>query len=120
MNKTVLVIEDSRFLRKSIELSLVNRGFQVITAADGEEGLQLALAMQPDIIITDWFVPKLSGAPLMQKLQEDARTCGIPVFVISARIQSKDTRISDAPNAMGFFPKDSMVLDQLVETLLNI
>ncbi len=57
----VLIVDDSRFLRLMNERALVKAGFDVLSAADGEEGLRLAIEHKPDLVILDMMLPKLSG-----------------------------------------------------------
>jgi CheY-like chemotaxis protein len=61
MMSTVLLIDDSKFLRRANERSLTRLGYRVITAADGEEGLRLAGEKLPNVIVLDMMLPKLGG-----------------------------------------------------------
>jgi|SRR5271155_5132878 len=115
--KKVLIIEDSRFVREALRQTLAQQGYEVITAADGEEGWKSASSAKPDIIVMDWLVPGVSGAALMQKFQDDIRTCTIPVFVISARSKESEMDTASASKISGFIQKDSVVLARLVQTL---
>jgi DNA-binding response OmpR family regulator len=58
---TVLLIDDSKFLRRANELSLAKAGHKILTASDGEEGLRLAREKRPDVIVLDMMLPKLGG-----------------------------------------------------------
>ena len=57
----ILIVDDSRLLRISNERTLMKAGYEVITAADGEEGLRLAIESKPDLVVLDMMLPKLSG-----------------------------------------------------------
>jgi CheY-like chemotaxis protein len=118
--KKVLVIEDSRFVREALRLTLVKQGYEVVTAADGNEGWTSAITAQPDIIVMDWLVPGVNGSALMQKFQEDNRTCNIPVFVVSARAKECEMDTTSSNKISGFIQKDSVVLAQLVQTLSQL
>ena len=78
MKATVLLIDDSKFLRKANELALVRFGYAVMTASDGDEGLAIASERIPDLIVLDLMLPKLSGAQLLQALKENPRTANMP------------------------------------------
>ena len=71
MNETVLLIDDSKFLRRINELAVSRSGYLVLVAADGDEGLRLAREKIPDVIVLDMMLPKLSGEQLIQKLKVD-------------------------------------------------
>jgi CheY-like chemotaxis protein len=93
MHKTVLLIEDSKFLRRSNELAISKAGYNVLGAADGEEGLEVARNKLPDIVILDMMLPKLSGPQLLQALKQDPRTSHIPVIVLSSLPQSNEAKL---------------------------
>ena len=77
MSVTVLLIDDSKFLRRANELAFSRAGYCVFVAADGEEGLRVALDKVPDVIVLDMMLPKLSGPQLLLQLRQDARTAHI-------------------------------------------
>lgn len=60
-NKKVLIIDDEAYIRRVIELKLKKQGYQVFTARNGEEGLNLFKTHQPEVVITDLKMPKLDG-----------------------------------------------------------
>ena len=66
-NKKILVIDDEAHIRRVIELKLKTRGYQVITAKDGEEGLHMIEHQKPDAVITDIMMPRLDGKSLSLK-----------------------------------------------------
>src|SRR5437763_10128656 len=70
----VLIVEDSRFLRVSNERALQHAGYNVITAADGEEGLRLALERKPDLVVLDLMLPKLPGYEVLRELRNHRET----------------------------------------------
>ncbi len=68
-----------------VSLKLRNAGFDVVTARDGQEALELAQQEQPDLLITDYHMPRLSGLELCQRLKDDPATRGIPAIMLTAR-----------------------------------
>lgn len=82
---TILVCDDEPHILHVVSTKLKNGGFEVVTAADGEEGLELATRHQPNLIITDYQMPVLSGLELCAKLRADPRTQRIPVIMLTAR-----------------------------------
>ncbi len=108
---TVLLIDDSKFLRRANELSLTKAGHQIVTASDGEEGLRLAREKKPDIIVLDMMLPKLGGAQLLQLLKGDPLTAKIPVIVLSSLPQKNELKLI-ADGAAAYLEKSSLALDQ--------
>jgi len=81
--KTILVADDESHILSVVSLKLRNAGFHVLTASDGQEALDVALQDRPDLLITDYHMPLLSGLELCQRLrQADAM---IPAILLTAR-----------------------------------
>jgi len=81
----VLVVDDETYIQHVVSLKLSNAGFEVLTASDGEEGLQVAIEEMPDLIITDYQMPFLTGLEMCQRLKQNAATASIPVIMLTAR-----------------------------------
>src|SRR5580658_7352388 len=95
--KKILVADDESHILNVVSLKLRNAGFEVVTAADGQEALELAQSEMPDLLITDYHMPQLSGLELCHKLQEDPATARIPAIMLTARgyqLEPKDTEKS--------------------------
>ena len=80
----ILIVDDSRFLRLANERALLKAGHQVLTASDGEEGLRLGIEHQPDLIVLDMLLPKLSGPEVLRALRKNLRTATIPIMVLTS------------------------------------
>jgi CheY-like chemotaxis protein len=111
--KRVLVVEDDRFLRRACEASLRQRGFTVVVAADGEEGLQIARAETFDLILLDLLMPKLSGVEVLRALKGDAATRSIPVLVLSNSSRQQDIDEIMRLGAVGYLVKANLSLQEL-------
>jgi len=85
MEKTILVADDESHILHVVSLKLRNAGFKVITAQDGAEALELAQQQKPDLLITDYHMPQLSGIELCRKLKQDPATAHIPAIMLTAR-----------------------------------
>ena len=83
--KKILVADDETHILHVVSLKLRNAGFNVLTARDGQEALELAQTELPDLIITDYHMPQLSGLELCQRLKQDPATTGIPAIMLTAR-----------------------------------
>ncbi|MBD2433970.1 MULTISPECIES: response regulator [Fischerella] len=76
--KTILVVEDDELLRKLFSAILLGEEYNVLVAKDGLEGLQLAIAHKPDLILSDIEMLRLNGYELLEKLQQDLDLAMIP------------------------------------------
>lgn len=85
---TLLVVEDDRTLARGLVMNLEIEGFRVLHAADGEEGLRLAIDEAPDLVILDLMLPGMDGFEVVAALRERARAT--PVLVLSARGEVSD------------------------------
>jgi CheY-like chemotaxis protein len=83
--KTILVADDETHILHVVSLKLRNAGFIVITARDGQEALEMAQQEKPDLVITDYHMPHLSGLELCQRLKQDPATSAIPAIMLTAR-----------------------------------
>ena len=117
--KSILLVEDSRFLRMAIEQVLVRAGYKVLTAGDGEEGLRIAYSRIPHLIVLDMLLPKLGGPEVLQALKGSALTAHIPVIVLSSLSQKNEAKLKQA-GAVAYFEKSKLELDQHSASLLQI
>jgi signal transduction histidine kinase/DNA-binding response OmpR family regulator len=88
-NPTVLVVEDQRDVRAYIRAKLAT-DYEVVEARDGIEGLDQVTRLIPDLMISDVMMPGMDGFDLCKKVKSDARTCHIPVILLTARAEDED------------------------------
>src|SRR5712671_2740704 len=81
----VLVIDDSPTITKVVQLVLTKAGYQVQTAADGEQGLVSVRATRPELILLDFVMPRMNGYQFCRELTADAKLRDIPVVLMSAK-----------------------------------
>ncbi|MFW6154792.1 MAG: response regulator [Planctomycetota bacterium] len=81
----VVVVDDEPHIRHVIALKMQKNGFEVLTAADGEEALDLVTQEQPDLLITDYQMPVMSGLDLCRELRRQDETAHIPILMLTAR-----------------------------------
>ena len=86
----VLVADDNADIRDLLATRLSSRGFEVITAADGQAALESAIQNQPAIAVLDWVMPVIQGHELCVKLKSDERTNDMPVVMLTARGEEED------------------------------
>lgn len=81
----ILVVDDEAHILHVVSLKLRNAGYEVITAQNGEEGLDIATQQLPDLIITDYQMPILSGLEMCQQLKANEATSHTPALMLTAR-----------------------------------
>jgi DNA-binding response OmpR family regulator len=86
----VLVVDDDAVIRQLITVNLELEGFEIATACDGQECLELVHAVAPDVVTLDVLMPRLGGFPTAAKLREDDRLADTRIVMISACAQESD------------------------------
>ncbi len=86
----MLVVDDDEVIRQLIEVNLTLEGFEVVTAVDGQDCLEKAARVQPDVITLDVMMPRLDGWVTATQLRSNPGTAGIKVVLITARAQEDD------------------------------
>jgi two-component system phosphate regulon response regulator PhoB/two-component system alkaline phosphatase synthesis response regulator PhoP len=84
LQRTLLVIDDEPDIARLINKIFERRGYRILVATDGEEGLARSFAELPDLVLLDINLPGLDGWEVCRRIKEDARTRGIPVLLMSA------------------------------------
>jgi CheY-like chemotaxis protein len=109
----VLVVDDNEAIRQLIKVNLELEGFEVVTADDGAECLEVVHRVRPDVITLDVVMPRLDGLRTAARLRDDPRTRHLPLAIISGcgRVNSPEgedgatvTRVADAFLAKPFEP----------------
>jgi CheY-like chemotaxis protein len=103
MNKTILCIDDQKEIRDLLYDYLGTLGFNVITAADGDEGIKKALEEMPDLIFLDIMMPKKNGYAVLRELKSNSKLWDIPVIIVS--VQSGMEDMCQLEGADHFFSK---------------
>ncbi|MCG3179287.1 MAG: Alkaline phosphatase synthesis transcriptional regulatory protein PhoP [Phycisphaerae bacterium] len=85
MSKRIMVVDDEAHILHVVSLKLRNAGYEVQTAGDGEEALELALAEPPDLLITDYHMPVMNGVQLCSQLRAHEQLKSIPAVMLTAR-----------------------------------
>jgi DNA-binding response OmpR family regulator len=81
---TILIVEDETSLRNALRDKFVRKGFSILEAKDGEEGLAVALKNEPNMILLDIIMPKMDGMTMLKKLrQENKWSKNVPVMLLS-------------------------------------
>ncbi len=90
MNPRILVVEDEDALSTLLQYNLEKEGYSVDVADDGEEALVSIDERQPDLVVLDWMLPKVSGIEVCRRLRGKAETRNIPIVMLTARGEESD------------------------------
>ena len=105
MNKTILVIEDERFVRENICELLELKGYRVESADDGEAGLAAVRRQRPDLVICDIHMPRLNGYQVIEALRGDPAIANTPFIFLTARAEQADIEHGMALGANDYLTK---------------
>jgi CheY-like chemotaxis protein len=86
----ILLVEDNEMNRDMLSRRLERRGYQVVIAVDGQQGVEAALAEPPDLILMDMSLPVLDGWEATRRLKAEAKTRAIPVIALTAHAMAGD------------------------------
>jgi DNA-binding response OmpR family regulator len=109
----VMLVEDDEQLRTIYQIRLQGEGYSVILAKDGEEGLALAKADKPDLIIADIMMPKVSGFAMLEVLKNTDGLKDIKVIMLTALGQSEDEERAKSLGADRYFVKTQVSLEDI-------
>jgi two-component system alkaline phosphatase synthesis response regulator PhoP len=121
MARRILVVDDEAHILHVLSLKLHNAGYEVLTAVDGEEAYEVACQERPDLVITDFQMPYMTGLELCRALAGNAITARIPVLILTARgyaLDEEDLRIGNIRRVLSkpFSPRAVL---QVVEECLS-
>jgi CheY-like chemotaxis protein len=120
MTHTVLTIEDQPDIRRLIRMTLEFKGFKVLEASNGEDGLALAQSARPDLVLLDVLMPGIGGLSAAQRLRADPALRHIPIVMLSALGSASDIDAGLETGASAYLTKpfSPVALLQLVGRLI--
>ncbi len=86
----ILVVEDESELSEAVKIQFEKKGFEILTASDGYEGLKIAREGKPGLIILDLMLPRLDGLKVCRMLKFDNMFRSIPIIILTAKAEEKD------------------------------
>ena len=118
----VLVVDDLEDMRTLIRKGLKRRGYRVLKAANGEQGYEVICDRKPDLVITDWMMPKLSGPEMLKKVRANADCATTPVILLTAKSDEESKLIGTEIGADIFLgkPFNDQELGSAVRNLLGL
>lgn len=121
MAKKILIIDDEANLVVLLESRLKTHGYEILTAYDGQSGLEMAKKYKPNLIILDLMLPKIDGHKVCGLLKNDTRYAKIPIILFTARAQDSDRQMAKELGADAYITKpfEPKVLLSKIEELLS-
>ncbi len=119
--KTILAVDDSPSIRQMLAYVLSSNGYQVLEAADGEQGLQMAQAQQVDLVLTDHNMPKMDGISLIKALRALPNYKKVPIMMLSTESSAAMKQQGRDAGATGWMvkPFDPDKLLQMLDRALG-
>jgi DNA-binding response OmpR family regulator len=114
-----LLVEDDKTLRRYLEFTLVQAGYDVIPAADGLEGMKVALSSNVDIVVTDAMMPHLSGHEFCRFLRNTPHLSHIPIVMLSGSEPEQAGANKDLADVFLSKPMSAELLTSCLEELLR-
>ncbi len=115
MPKTILIIEDDKFLRELISKKLTKEGYTISEAIDGEEGFKKVKAEKPDMVLLDLILPGIDGFEVLSKMKSDPALLPIPVIILSNLGQKEDVERGLKLGAIDYMIKAHFTPGEIVE-----
>ena len=118
MSKTILIVEDVPSLQTAIKEIFEDFNFKVLTASNGEEGLQKAFAKKPDLILLDIVMPKMDGLSVLSLLRKDKWGKNVPVIILTNL--SDKAKLAEAEKYnVDYYVKSDWEIDEFVDIVNN-
>lgn len=91
MNPLILIVDDEPAIQEMIRFNLSQQGYDTQTADDGEQAWTLMNTLRPAVVLLDWMLPRMSGLDLTKRIRADARLRDMPIIMLTARAEERDT-----------------------------
>ena len=121
MSKRILVVDDEKDIADTLRFRLEANGYEVVIAYDGQDGLNKAKTVSPDLIVLDLMLPKIDGYKVCRMLKFDEKYKHIPIILFTARAQESDKNTGMEVGADAYITKpfDAPVLLAKIKELLQ-
>lgn len=122
-DKKVLIIEDDPLLLGMYKIKFQNSGYDVDVAIDGREGLDKFNSVNPDLILTDWMMPRMNGSEMLVEIRKSDIGKTVPVLVFSNSMLERDKKRAKELEVKDFLTKadstPAMIVSKVEEILSN-
>ncbi len=119
--KRILLIDDEPEVQDLLALFLKIRGYQGFFAHNGEQGIEMAKKLLPDLILLDIMMPKVDGFRVQATLREDPEASKVPIIFITAKAEPENAQKAISSGAKGFIEKpfDLTTLTETIQAVLG-
>lgn len=119
MAKKILLVDDDEVILQTLQKGLQSKGYEILSATDGGVAIDIARSQVPDLIILDVLLPTIDGTEVSGRLQEDYRTCHIPVIYLTGLESKENAVVNEVLGQDVIFtkPVDFTKLLQKIQTL---
>ena len=119
-NKTIMIIEDDRFLSSLMKARFEKDGFTIVQAFDGQEAIEIFKQQVPGLIILDLIMPKVTGFEVLQTISITPQLEKVPVVILSNLAQDSDIEKARQLGAKEYFVKVKVSIDDLVSRVKGL
>ena len=120
MASKILIAEDDQFILKAMTTKLTKEGYEIKTAVDGVQLMDILKSYIPDLIILDLLMPKKDGFEVIKEVKEDPKLKNIPILIASNLGQENDIQQVLNLGATDYIIKSEFTLESLVQKIKNI
>ena len=117
LKKKILIVEDDEYIRDAFEEVINGKGFIVMVAKDGEEGLESALKNHPDLILLDIMMPKMNGLSVLKNLRGDTWGKTVPVLLLTNDTDPEHIRETLKDNATDYLIKSDWEIEEIIKKI---
>jgi len=117
MPKTILIVEDDKFLRELIAQKLTKEGYPLSEAIDGEEGIKKIKEEKPSLVLLDLILPGIDGFEVLSQMKEDPSVSSIPVIILSNLGQKEDVEKGLKLGAVDYLIKAHFTPGEIIEKI---
>lgn len=117
MKKKILIIEDEAALQKALVEFLTLEDFEVLSASDGERGLEMAKQSLPDLVLLDIILPKKDGYEVLDEIKSDEKTKAIPVILLTNLESPGDVEKALSKGASSYLVKSDYKLEDVARKI---
>lgn len=118
--KTILIIEDDKFLQSLVAKKLIEAGFEVLVSSDSKEAMKVLENQKPDLIVLDIILPVMNGFEILSMLKKDDATKNIPVIILSNLGQKEEVEKAMALGAVDFMIKVNFTPEEILRKIKSI